>query len=169
MKHAFKRWRLFCTLVAAAWFAAGISLPIMHFERLYFLSKTPSLLDLIGELWAEGEVALALLVALFSIIFPAAKIAVLFTLEIGAISLKGWLGRVLPHLSKWSMVDVMLVAIAIFAAKSSGLASVSVLPGLWFYAASAIGVGLLFPSTVARDLVPAKIPPADHPREHGKQ
>ena len=36
------------------------------------------------------------------------------------------------------MMDVILVAIIVFAAKTSGLASAFTLPGLWFYAASVV-------------------------------
>ena len=41
------------------------------------------------------------------------------------------------------MMDVMLVALVIVAAKTSGMASAFTQPGLWFYAASAIMAGLL--------------------------
>jgi len=41
-------------------------------------------------------------------------------------------------LSKWSMMDVLVVALAVFAAKTSGLASAAALPGLWFYAGAAL-------------------------------
>ena len=56
---------------------------------------------------------------------------------------KGFVHRLLPLLSRWSMMDVMLVAVVIVAAKTSGLASAFTQPGLWFYAASAIAAGLL--------------------------
>ena len=36
------------------------------------------------------------------------------------------------------MLDVVLVALVIFAAKTSGLATASTQPGLWFFAASVI-------------------------------
>ena len=55
----------------------------------------------------------------------------------------GWMTRLLPVLGKWSMMDVMLVALVIVAAKTSGMASAFTQPGLWFYAASAIMTGLL--------------------------
>ncbi|MNL72332.1 Paraquat-inducible protein A [compost metagenome] len=51
--------------------------------------------------------------------------------------------RLLPHLSRWSMMDVLLVAVVIFAAKSSGLAEAFTQPGLWFYAISALMAGAL--------------------------
>ena len=41
-------------------------------------------------------------------------------------------------LAKWSMVDVLLVAILIFAAKTSGIANAFTQPGLWFLALSAV-------------------------------
>jgi len=44
------------------------------------------------------------------------------------------------YLAKWSMLDVLLVAIAIFAAKTSGLASAVSQPGLWFFAISTITI-----------------------------
>ncbi len=36
------------------------------------------------------------------------------------------------------MLDVVLVALVIFAAKTSGLATAFTQPGLWFFAASAV-------------------------------
>lgn len=44
---------------------------------------------------------------------------------------------------KWSMMDVLLVAIVIAAAKTTGLANAFTQPGLWCYAASAMISGLL--------------------------
>jgi len=40
------------------------------------------------------------------------------------------------------MMDVLLVAIAIFAAKSSGLANAFTQPGLWFFALSTVSITL---------------------------
>jgi paraquat-inducible protein A len=41
-------------------------------------------------------------------------------------------------LSKWSMADVLVVALAIFAAKTSGLADAAAQSGIWFYAAATL-------------------------------
>lgn len=123
--------------------AAGISLPIMQLERLYFFSDRPSILSLIAGLWREGDRTLAILVFVFSVAFPLMKTGILCLRELAGSFQLRVLDRALPHLSKWSMVDVMLVAIAIFAAKTSGLASIAVLPGLWLYACSAIVTGIL--------------------------
>lgn len=138
-------WRKLAVVLAAGTFVAGIWLPIMQIDRLYFFSETPSVLDLVEGLWERGDAALALLVGLFSIVFPLLKLLVLGLREMRVSRPQAKGAIVLQHLSKWSMIDVMLVAIAIFAAKSSGLASVVVLPGLWCYAASAVLMGLLLP------------------------
>ncbi|MFB9947708.1 paraquat-inducible protein A [Rhizobium puerariae] len=130
-------------VLAAVFLALGLVLPIIRFERLYFFSETPSLIELVGALFQTGDVGLALVVGLFSIVFPVFKLTGLAMQFSGLAGRAGLFSRVLPHLSRWSMMDVMLVAIVVFAAKSSGLAAAVSQPGLWFYAASAVIAGLL--------------------------
>ena len=130
--------------------AFGLVLPLVRFEKLYFFDETPSLIDIVVSLWRQGSGGLAVLVALFSIVFPIVK---LFGMALEATApaqtngttngKANWLARLLPVLGKWSMMDVMLVALVIVAAKTSGMASAFTQPGLWFYAASAIMTGLL--------------------------
>lgn len=126
--------------------AFGIVLPLVLFEKLYFFSETPSLLGIIAYLWAEENRALAAIVGLLSIVFPVVKlIAIAFeaTVPVEGGAHERLFARLLPLLARWSMVDVMLVALVIFAAKTSGVAEAFTQPGLWFYAASAIMTGLL--------------------------
>ncbi|MCJ9673251.1 MULTISPECIES: paraquat-inducible protein A [unclassified Neorhizobium] len=129
--------------LATIFLALGLFLPIIRFERLYFFTETPSLLALVAALFQEGDVALSMVVGLFSIVFPIVKLLGLAVQLSGRSAEGGFFRRAMPHLSKWSMMDVMLVAIVVFAAKSSGLAVAVSQPGLWFYAASAIIAGLL--------------------------
>lgn len=129
--------------LATIFLALGLFLPIIRFERLYFFTETPSLLELVAALFREGDVALSMVVGLFSIVFPIGKLVGLTVQLSGRAAEAGFFRRAMPHLSKWSMMDVMLVAIVVFAAKSSGLAVAVSQPGLWFYAASAIIAGLL--------------------------
>ncbi|MET1412621.1 paraquat-inducible protein A [Roseibium sp. HPY-6] len=117
-------------------FALGLTQPLMRFEKLYFLEERPNLVEMITELWRQGDIALASIVGLFSIGFPAVKI-----LLINIAAMTGGSSRslaLLSTVSKWSMLDVMLVALVLFAAKTSGLAAAAILPGLWFYAAATI-------------------------------
>ncbi len=133
--------------LSAVLLVLGVTLPIMRFEQLYFFSNEPSLLRLVGELWVDGSAGLAIAVGAFSLVFPAAKLIVLTAEVVAGDSRSGLLHRAMPHLSRWSMMDVMLVAIVIFAAKTSGLATAITLPGFWCYAASAV-IAAIFPSVV---------------------
>ncbi|CTQ55008.1 integral membrane protein, PqiA family [Roseibium album] len=122
--------------VATFTFALGLTQPLMRFERLYFLEDRPTLIEMVSGLWQEGDAALAAIVGLFSIGFPAVKITLIHIAV-----LTGGKNRslaLLSMVSKWSMLDVMLVALVLFAAKTSGLAAAAILPGLWFYAAATL-------------------------------
>ncbi len=131
--------------VATLSFGFGLVLPIAEFERLFFLTERPSLLTVVAGLWSDGDWLLAVVVGLFSVLFPALKLAVLHAAAYAPHRTE-LVGRV-GLLSKWSMMDVLVVALAVFAAKTSGLASAAALPGLWFYAGaallSAIAAGLI--------------------------
>lgn len=124
--------------------ALGLTLPLVHFERLFFFQETPSLISIIAALWREDSLALAVLVGLFSVVFPIAKLLVVMMEAAdargGGRRRGGAFDRLLPILSKWSMMDVLLVALIIVAAKTSGVADAFTQPGLWFYAASALSV-----------------------------
>lgn len=130
-------------ILAASFLALGLFLPIIRFDKLYFFSEAPSLIELVAALFREGDIVLFLVVGLFSIVFPIVKLIGLAVQLLSGAGEGGLFRRAMPHLSKWSMMDVMLVAIVVFAAKSSGLATAVSQPGLWFYAASAVIAGLL--------------------------
>lgn len=132
-------------VLAPMFLALGIVLPLVRFEKLYFFTENPSLVEIVAALWQDGNAELALLVGLLSIAFPAIKLVGLGAEAFTAASAgarSGLLHALVPFLSKWSMMDVLLVAIVIFAAKSSGLAEAFTQPGLWFYAASSLLAGV---------------------------
>lgn len=118
-------------------FAYGTVLPLIQVERLFVFTDQPSLIGIVAGLWKEGDILLATIVALFSLVFPAIKLALLHLTAYAASSaprLPGWFRT----LANWSMLDVVLVALVIFAAKTSGLATAFTKPGLWFFAASVV-------------------------------
>lgn len=136
-------WLKALLLVAASIsFALGITLPLMRFESFYVFSTDASLIKVILSLWGGEDKGLAILVALVSIVFPLTKILLVAVEEIAGNQLtqSNALARLVPVLSKWSMMDVLLVAIVIFATKTSGLAQAFTQPGLWFYAGSSLAV-----------------------------
>lgn len=130
----------FLLVISSFSFALGLVLPLVSLDKLLFFTETPSLISILHGLWLEGEPVLAAVVAGFSVVFPATKIVLLHFA-----ALRGSKSRSLSFLSlasKWSMMDVLLVALVIFSAKTSGLATASALPGLWFYAIATLSSAL---------------------------
>lgn len=119
-------------------FALGITLPLVRVERFLILSDEPSLIVMVAGLWRSGDWLMAILILAFSIVFPAMKLYLLhaaaFAQSEGDRLLPAWFRA----LSNWSMLDVVLVALVIFAAKTSGLATAFTQPGLWFFAGSVV-------------------------------
>ncbi len=118
-------------------FACGILLPLIQVERLFVFTDEPSLIGIVSGLWNEGDMLLSAVIALFSLVFPAVKLLLLHLTAYSperAASIPGWFRA----LANWSMLDVVLVALVIFAAKSSGVATAFTKPGLWFFAASVL-------------------------------
>ena len=126
-------------LAATLCFPLGIVLPLIQVERLFVFADEPSLVGIVRGLWDAGDVLLAAIIALFSLIFPTLKLALLHLAAYGgsrgiAIRLPSWI----KALSNWSMLDVVLVALVVFTAKTSGLATAFTRPGLWFFALSVL-------------------------------
>lgn len=116
----------------------GLVLPLIRIDRLLFFTDEPSLIAIVSGLWMEEEALLALIVALFSIVFPCLKLGLLHVAAYGGHDAHNSVPSWLRALSNWSMLDVVLVALVIFAAKTSGLATALTQSGLWFFAASAV-------------------------------
>ena len=125
-------------LVSAVSFGLGISLPLVRFEKFWLFAETPSLIEVITDLYNSSEFLLAIAVCAFSILFPIIKMAATFQSAFNGKKPHGWTSA----LSKWSMMDVLLVAILILAAKTTGLAQAFSQPGLWFYGLSSITIAI---------------------------
>lgn len=122
-------------LLAALLLPLGLTLPLMRLDRLYLFTDEPSLIDAVTGLWTDGDRPLAAVVALASIVFPGAKLIVL---QCAVAGVEGRLVRRLHALGRWSMMDVLVVALVVFGAKTSGLAEAVAEPGLWAYAGSTL-------------------------------
>jgi len=146
--------------LAAASFVLGVALPIVKLNRLFFFTDAHSILSMIRGLFVQGELLLGLIILVFSVVLPAAKIMLL-----------GWhlvSGRDRPPpsvvavlvgaIGKWSMLDVLLVALVIFAVKTSGLGTATSEPGLYFFTAS-VAMTML-----AAAMVPRAAPSTTSPR-----
>lgn len=111
----------------------------MVFQRFFFLEREASLLQIVHALWVGTSWPLAIVVGLFSIALPVVKLLYLGAsgfLPEGLVRLRAL--SFLSVLSKWSMLDVLIVAVVIVATKTSGLAKATTQPGLWFFTASVV-------------------------------
>ncbi|MEQ8740778.1 MAG: paraquat-inducible protein A [Hoeflea sp.] len=137
------RWMLVTALVLAPlFFGRGVVLPLVRVETLYFFDRSPSLLGVVAALWAGDDAVLAVVVALISIVFPVIKMIAIAAEALGEGFDSAFARSVLPQLSRWSLMDVVLVALVIVAAKTGGIAQAFSQPGLWFYAGSALMAAL---------------------------
>ena len=128
-------------IVATVFFALGIILPSIKFTTAYVWKNEHSIGSIILALYQNDELFLCVVIFMFSIFFPFLKLFYLLTLVTSpdmtaefrtkSISMMEWLGR-------YSMTDVMVLALIIFYVNSSGYTEAKVQPGIYLFAASAI-------------------------------
>jgi paraquat-inducible protein A len=131
----------FLIIVATVFFALGIILPTIRFTTVYVWTNEHSILTIIYALFENQEFFLCAVVFAVSIFFPFLKLFYLLTLLTShdippefrkkSLATMEWLGR-------YSMTDVMVLALMIFYVNSSGYTEARVLPGVYFFAASAL-------------------------------
>jgi paraquat-inducible protein A len=131
----------FLIITATVFFALGIIMPTIRFTTVYVWTNEHSILTIIYALFENNEMFLCAVVFAVSIFFPFMKLFYLMTLLTShdispefrrkSIATMEWLGR-------YSMTDVMVLALMIFYVNSSGYTEARVLPGVYFFAASAM-------------------------------
>lgn len=109
-------------LVALACLVAGLTLPIIEVRNFMVFSGSYSILGAVGLLLEDGDYLVGGIIAAFSVLLPLVKICALLALW--------WLMRqgrtpssrlpaFIDAISKWSMLDVLVIALVVFAAKAS--------------------------------------------------
>jgi paraquat-inducible protein A len=131
----------FLIILATVFFALGVMLPAIRFTTVFVWTNQHSIATIIWALYKNGEFFLCFVIFMFSIFFPFMKLFYLLTLVTSpdmpaefrdkSISAMEWLGR-------YSMTDVMVLALMIFYINASGYTEASVLPGVYFFAGSTI-------------------------------
>lgn len=131
----------FLIILATVFFALGVMLPAIRFTTVFVWTNQHSIATIIWALYKNEELFLCFVIFMFSIFFPFMKLFYLLTLVTSpdmpsefrdkSISAMEWLGR-------YSMTDVMVLALMIFYVNASGYTEASVLPGVYFFAASTL-------------------------------
>ena len=125
---------------------AGLVMPALSVTRFVVFGTTYSILDGVFAFWADGRYALFALVFLFSVVLPLGKVAVGIWAWLAAApggSLPGRLLRAAAWASRWSMLDVCIVALLVIALEGSLLSTADIHAGLVLFA---LGVAV---STIA--------------------
>jgi len=118
-----------------------VMLPAIRFTTVFVWTNQHSVATIIWALWKNEEFFLCFVIFMFSIFFPFLKLFYLLTLVTSpdmpaefrdkSISAMEWLGR-------YSMTDVMVLDPRLFYINASGYSEASVLPGVYFFAASTL-------------------------------
>lgn len=106
-------------LAALILFWPAVLLPILEIEQLGMKSKS-SVIGGIIDLFQHGSYFVGTVVFVFSIVFPLTKIVLLFELsflELLHRKHKAMTLRLMEHLGKWSMLDVLLLAFMVMLVK----------------------------------------------------
>jgi len=119
-------------LAAMALFPAAVLLPIIEIEKLGHYHRS-SILGGIVELYKSGSLLIATVILLFSLVLPLLKILALIELS-WLCSMRqrqrAWTYRWMEQIGKWSMMDVMLLALLVMMIKLSGLVQFHLGPAL---------------------------------------
>lgn len=131
--------------IAALSLGLGVFLPVVEVSNLAIFATRFSIAEAAWELLADEQYLLGIVIVVFSVVFPLGKIlaaAMLWKRFRNTGEAPGrWIGW-LEFFGRWSCADVLLVAIAIVVAKTSGIANARMEIGMWFFAASIVLMGI---------------------------
>ncbi len=138
-------------LVSLVFLFLGLFLPVITLKELVFWKHTFSVLTGIVSLVTEKHYLLAVIIFVFSVIFPIYKLAMLLSIWFRKMTDEERVIYVqwLAGLGKWSMLDVFVVAITIVIAKISGFASAKPEIGIYFFGGSVL-IGMFVMSRIEK-------------------
>jgi len=127
-------------VVSLALLVCALVLPVMRVEKLVFWQDNYSVITGVKELYFDGSWALATVLFLFSVLFPIGKLMLLLGLWYRQVDIRQRekLLHLLGHLSRWSMLDVFVVALMIVLSKGSGLLDIEPRIGVYLFGVAVI-------------------------------
>ncbi|HEC73513.1 MAG TPA: paraquat-inducible protein A [Methylophaga aminisulfidivorans] len=129
----------------------GLFLPLLTITQFLLIRNEFSVISGITELWKAQQYILFVVISLFSVVVPLAKLVLLFRL-LNSHNLPSQ-GKIrLLHLmhdyGRWAMLDVMVVAMLIVTVKMGAIASITIHPGLYVFGAAVLLIMLATQMTV---------------------
>jgi len=135
------RWLGLVLLASLALLAAGLFLPAIEINSLFFLSREFSLVESVFSFIEAGDYFLFAVTFVFSILFPTFKILTGLVLWYAADVSGPSARRLLDGLtaaSKWSMLDVFIIALAVLVADGRLLTGADIRVGAIVFSASVL-------------------------------
>jgi len=134
----------------------GLALPFVRLTSV-FDERLLSIIDTIGELIGSGRVFLAVIILVFSVLFPLVK-PILVLVAVSSLipmttSVRGKVVRVAERSARWSMADVLVLAIFVVGLKVEGLVAWESQTGMYFFVAvvlASLATGLVVAIPVDR-------------------
>lgn len=125
-------------VLALALLIAGVVMPSLTVSTLAILSNSVSILSGLIVLWDDEQYFLFLVLLVFSVLFPCVKLVFgLWVWFLAADAGRGAIGR-LEALAKWSMLDVLVIALIVAALNVTVISGVFVHAGLYLFTASVL-------------------------------
>ena len=128
-------------LLATLLLAVGVNFPMLTISQFIVMKTSFSVVSGIYQLLVNGQILLFILVALFSLVLPVLKIVVLFrilSVKHGNPMVISRYLRLMHEYGRWSMLDVLVVAVLIVAVKLGTIASIEIHFGLYVFAAAVL-------------------------------
>ena len=126
-------------LLASILYPIGLLVPAIETRQLGWLRDDHSLAGLVWGLANQDQLWLALTVGLFSIAFPLTKLVWMWRLQFSrARPASSTALRALEALGKWSMADVLIVAMTVFTLQGSGWLGAQPRPGIAIFALATV-------------------------------
>ncbi len=130
-------------VIAIGLLAAGLVLPAVRVTRLRLVDETLSVLSGIGDLWQGGSWPLAIVIALFSVAFPIAKLVLAAWLWFAPHGRHKALQALAGGAGKWSMLDVLVVAVIVASLQGGFLVRLRPEIGIYLFGASTLITNLI--------------------------
>lgn len=125
-------------IAALLLFILGINVPLIKTTKFYFIKENYSLIDVLSNLKSKNEILLYWVMLTFTFIVPLMKM-VAIAFEVFFYKSRNTKSRIISLLSKWAMVDVLVLAVLISCMKSgNGLVEMSSSNGLGYFTSSVV-------------------------------
>jgi len=128
-------------LLSLALFLAGLFRPFTQVTKLWLFDNDVSVYNGLITLFHERELFLFGILLIFTVVFPFVKIGALLTLWLKPGMKLQQMARVygfVSNMSKWSMLDVFVVAVLVVLIRSGGVATIKAQDGLLLFCASVV-------------------------------